>query len=371
MPYGTVNADLMTTSDGVSSSGLYGFKNRIINGAMLFVQRGTSFTNPSSGTYTLDRWQYRSTSATPTQTIAQNGGSVTPPTGFSNYLSYTASNAFTPSSTDRTVIGQYIEGFNTYDFAWGTANAKAASFSFWAYSSLTGSFGGAIKNSNEDYAYPFSYTISSANTWTYVTILITAPTSGTWTGATNTTSVEVYFALGSGSTRQGTANTWQSGDLWAATGSVNVTATSGAYLYVTGVQFEKGSTATSFDYRPYGTEESLCQRYYYRVKANSGGNGLFGVGWCRSTTEATVSIPYPTAMRTNPTALEQSGTAANYQLVFAASAAALSAVPVFGGETTTQGTRIDCTVASGLTAGHGVGLRAGSTSAYLAWSAEL
>ena len=57
MPYGTVNADLMTTSDGVSSSGLYGFKNRIINGAMVIDQRnaGASVT-PSNGAYTLDRW---------------------------------------------------------------------------------------------------------------------------------------------------------------------------------------------------------------------------------------------------------------------------------------------------------------------------
>jgi hypothetical protein len=32
------------------------------------------------------------------------------------------------------------------------------------------------------------------------------------------------------------------------------------------VQVEKGSTATSFDYRPYGTELNLCQRYFENVQ---------------------------------------------------------------------------------------------------------
>ena len=371
MAYGSVNADLMTTSDGVSSSGLYGFKNRIINGAMVIDQRnaGASVT-PTDGQYSLDRYLF-GVSQTSKLTAQQNAGAVTPPVGFSNYLGVTSSSAYSITSTDFFDIQQRIEGFNTSDLAWGTANAKTVTLSFQVYSSLTGTFGGCIRNSAQNYSYVFSYSISSANTWTQISVTIAGPTAGTWIGGTNGVGMIVQFSLGMGSTLSNTAGSWYSGNYRAPTGSTSVVGTNGATFYITGVQLEKGSTATSFDYRPFGTEESLCQRYYYRVKANSGGAGLFGVGWCRSSTEATVSIPYPTAMRTNPTALEQSGTAANYQLVFAASAAALSAVPVFGGETTTQGTRIDTTVASGLTAGHGVGLRAGSTSAYLAWSAEL
>jgi hypothetical protein len=370
MPYGSVNVDLMTTSDGVSSSGLYGFKNRIINGAMVIDQRnaGASVT-PADQAYTLDRWVYIADQASKC-TIEQTISGVSAPAGFSNYLGVTSTAATTITTSQVFGVVQRIEGYNMADFAWGTASAATVTLSFWVRSSLTGTFGGSLRNDDGNYNYPFSYTISSANTWEQKSVTITGATSGTWL-TTNGRAMQVVFGLGAGATVSGTAGAWSTSNFWSATGATQVLATNGATFYVTGVQLEVGSTATSFDYRPYGTELQLCQRYYYRVKANSGGNGLFGVGWCRSTTEATVSIPYPTAMRTNPTALEQSGTAANYQLVFAASAAALSAVPVFGGETTTQGTRIDTTVASGLTAGHGVGLRAGSTSAYLAWSAEL
>jgi hypothetical protein len=358
-------------SDVFNASSNFGFKNRIINGAMVIDQRnaGASVT-PTDGQFSVDRFSI-GISAASKITAQQNAGSVTPPTGFSNYLGITTIAAYSVAAGDVFNIGQGIEGFNTADLNWGTANAQTITLSFWVRSSLTGTFGGALRNSAGNRSYPFTYTISTANTFEYKTITIAGDTSGTWIGATNGVGIRLSIGLGVGSTYSGTAGAWAGSNFYSATGATSVVGTNGATFYITGVQLEKGSTATSFDYRPYGTEFVLCQRYYYRVKANSGANGLFGVGWCRSTTEATVSIPYPTAMRTNPTALEQSGTAANYQLVFAASAAALSAVPVFGGETTTQGTRIDTTVASGLTAGHGVGLRAGSTSAYLAWSAEL
>ena len=368
MPFGTINVDSVVNSDGVTSGGAYGFKNRIINGAMVIDQRnaGASVT-PTADTYTLDRWTNGMSQASK-MTIQQ---SSTVPSGFSKSLSVTVASAYTPSASEWFGFFQKIEGFNSADFGFGAAGASTVTISFWVRSSITGSYGFSLSNASQNRSYPVLYTVNSANTWEQKTITIAGDTSGTWVGGTNGIGLICIWSLGAGSTYQQTANAWGTGLGLGTTGQTNWITNTGATFYITGVQLEKGSTATSFDYRPFGTEESLCQRYYYRVKANSGGNGLFGVGWCRSSTEATVSIPYPVAMRTNPTALEQSGTAANYQLVFAASAAALSAVPVFGGETTTQGTRIDTTVASGLTAGHGVGLRAGSTSAYLAWSAEL
>lgn len=363
----------MTLAVNIAQSGSSNvtFRNRIINGAMVLDQRnaGASVTS-TSNPFTLDRWQAFGAPGAK-YTVQQNAGSVTPPVGFSKYLGVTSSSAYTVTSGDYFFLTQHIEGFNVADLNFGSANASTVTLSFWVRSSLTGTFGGSLANGAENRSFPFTYTISTANTWEYETITIAGDTTGTWATG-NTSGLEVNFGYGVGSGLSGTANgTWQAGDYRSATGTTSVVGTNGATWQVTGVQLEAGTTASPFEYRQIGTEESLCQRYYYRVKANSGGGGLFGVGWCRSTTEASVSIPYPTAMRTNPTALEQSGTAANYQLVFAASAAALSAVPVFGGETTTQGTRIDTTVASGLTAGQGVGLRAASTSAYLAWSAEL
>lgn len=261
MAYGTINAEQMTTQSGytLGAGDASSFKNRLINGNMAISQRGTTFTTPASGDYTLDRYQYRSTNVGQTLTVTQSSGG---PAGFSYYLGCTMTSAYSPTSSDRFAIGQLIEGFNTADLGWGTANAKAVTFSFWAYSSLTGTFGGAIKNSAEDYAYPFSFIMNSANTWEFKTVAITGPTAGTWVGATNGIGARVNWSLGAGTSRQATAGTWAAGDYWSATGAVNICATNGATFYVTGAQFEVGTVATSFDFRSIGTELSLCQRYY-------------------------------------------------------------------------------------------------------------
>jgi hypothetical protein len=52
------------------------------------------------------------------------------------------------------------------------------------------------------------------------------------------------------------------GSAFSATGATSVVGTIGATFYITGVQLEAGSSATEFEHRQYGTELSLCQRYY-------------------------------------------------------------------------------------------------------------
>ena len=262
MPYGTVNADLMTTSDGISSSGLYGFKNRLINSAMVIDQRNAgALINPmADATYYLDRWRASATQ-TSKLSIGQNAGSVTPPAGFTNYMGFTSLSAYSITSGDIFGIAQNIEGFNVADLGWGTANAQAVTLSFWVRSSLTGTFGGSFRNSASSRSYPISYTISSANTWEQKSITVAGDTSGTWL-TTNGIGILLFLSLGSGSTYSGTAGSWSGSVYTSATGATSVVGTNGATFYITGVQLEKGSTATSFDYRPFGTELSLCQRYY-------------------------------------------------------------------------------------------------------------
>ena len=356
-----------------SDSQYTGFKNRIINGAMVISQRnGTSSITPSSGfTYSLDRWQYGADVGSKVS-IQQNAGSVTPPVGFTKYLGVTSLSAYTAGSTEQYNIQQKIEGFNIGDLAFGTASASAVTLSFWARSSLTGSFSGSLVNSDGTRSYPFSYTIISANTWEYETITIAGDTTGTW-NTDNTQGMCVYFNLGNGSTFLGTAGAWTGSEKHGVTGSVSVVGTNGATFYITGVQLEKGSTATSFDYRPYGTELQLCQRYYYKINAadSSSGGAVFGLAYANTTTLAGVIGKFPVTMRTYPSALEQSGTAANYQVQFANTNTACSAVPTYSASTSTEGWRITATVASGLTVGQGGMLFGNSTSAYLAWSAEL
>ena len=293
MAYGTINADLMTTSDGVSSSGLYGFKNRLINSAMVIDQRnaGASVT-PTDGQYTLDRWT-AALSQSSKYTIQQNAGSVTPPVGFKNYLGATSSSAYSVGASDFFFIATKIEGYNIADLGWGTASAKTVTLSFQVYSSLTGTFGGALRNSGSSRCYPFTYTVSSANTWTTISITIAGDTSGTWL-STNGIGLEVCLNLGTGTTYSGTAGSWASSNYVSATGATSVVGTNGATFYITGVQLEKGSTATSFDYRPYGTELQLCQRYYNvsGVQVSGATSASAGMGW---------AYYYKAEMRANPT----------------------------------------------------------------------
>jgi hypothetical protein len=228
-----------------------------------------------------------------------------------------------------------------------------------------------LVNSAADRSYPFTYTISAANTWEQKSVTVAGDTSGTWL-TDNGIGIRVHFSLGSGSSYSGTAGAWASSLFFGATGATSVIGTNGATFYLTGVQLEKGSTATSFDYRPYGTELSLCQRYYYRITP-AVGFGMFGSSWNESTTRATGQVKFPVTMRARPTALEQTGTAANYAILHKTSATTCSAVPAY--ETYTNADIGVCffTVASGLIGGEGSALvnASGVTTAYLAWSAEL
>jgi len=128
-------------------------------------------------------------------------------------------------------------------------------------SSLTGTFGGALANNGGTRTYPFTYTISVANTWEQKSVTIAGDTSGTWL-TTNGVGLTLQIGLGVGSTYSGTAGSWAATNYLSATGATSVVGTNGATFYITGVQLEVGSTATSFDYRPYGTELALCQRYH-------------------------------------------------------------------------------------------------------------
>ena len=264
MPYGQVLVDTVKDSlNNVLAPASAVFRNRIINGAMVIDQRnaGASVTIGATGsTYILDRFYAQSISASKFS-VQQNAGSVTLPVGFTNYLGCTSLAATSSAASDYYAIVQNIEGFNTADLAWGTANAKTVTVSFQVYSSLTGTFGGSLKNSASNRSYPFNYTISSANTWTSISVTIAGDTSGTWL-TTNGSGIILSFNLGCGSTFLGTANSWQAGNFYAPTGATSVVGTNGATFYITGVQLEVGTNATSFDYRPYGTELALCQRYY-------------------------------------------------------------------------------------------------------------
>jgi hypothetical protein len=171
--------------------------------------------------------------------------------------------------------------------------------SFWVRSSLTGTFGGAFYNAAGNRSYPFSYTITVANTWEQKSITVAGDTSGTW-ATNNTTGIFVNFSLGAGSTYSGTVNTWAGALYTQPTGATSVVGTNGATFYITGVQLEKGSTATSFDYRPYGTELALCQRYCFNGSTIGVDSQVIASGMAYNTTQALLVINVPVSMRVVP-----------------------------------------------------------------------
>jgi hypothetical protein len=345
------------------------FKNRIINSNMAIDQRnaGASVTLGSGAVYCLDRWVVYSQAASKF-TVQQNAGSITPPIGFTNYLGLTVASAVSLGSADQYMLQQRIEGYNVADLGFGTANAKTITISFQVYSSLTGTFAGVICNSAENRTYPFTYTISSANTWTTASVTIAGDTTGTWL-TTNGVGLWLKLNLGTGATYSGTANAWTSSPyISSVTGSVNVVATAGATFYLTGVQLEVGTQATTFTTAggSYGAELALCQRYCQVISIRD--NGF--VGFNNSTTIGWFGYYPPVVMRTLPT-LGTTGTASNYRILYAGGATACSVIPSMVSDQGTGFYRIEGTVASGLTAGQG-SMLIGNNAAYnISFLAEL
>jgi hypothetical protein len=317
----TVKANNYYDASGSNAARLYGVSmrdggtgwvNRIINGNMVIDQRnaGASVT-PNLLAYPVDR-TFGFGSVTGKFSCQQNSGGVTPPSGFTNYIGAVSLSAYSVPSGEQYIFGQPIEGLNVADLGWGAAGAQTVTLSFWVRSSLTGTFGGSLQNSAFDRSYPFSYTISAANTWEQKSITIPGDTSGTWL-KTNGVGIRLGFSLGAGSTLSGTAGAWAGSNFVSATGATSVVGTNGATWFITGVQLEAGTVASPFEQIDYGRELIMCQRYYYKNFPGAA-NVTLGSGFVATTTIARIVTPFPVSMRAAPTALEQSGTASDYKV---------------------------------------------------------
>jgi len=258
---------------------------------------GASVT-PTSGQFITDRWKYGA-SQTSKFTSQQ---STTAPTGFINSLLFTSSSAYSVLAGDYFAFNTPIEGLNVSDLAWGTASAATITVSFWVRSSLTGTFAGVAKNSASSRSYPFTYTISSANTFEQKSVTIAGDTSGTWL-TTNGIGIQLLFSLGTGSTYSGTAGAWVGSDIWGVTGATSVVGTNGATFYITGVQLEAGTTASPFENRQYGTELALCQRYYLKETYTVASSlpHMYGYGYMYNNTQFEFTYSFPVEMRAAPT----------------------------------------------------------------------
>jgi hypothetical protein len=233
-------------------------------------------------------------------------------------------------------------------------------------SSLTGTFGGVLNNGGTR-SYPFTYTISSANTWEQKSITVAGDQSGTW-NATNGTGVQIWFGLGVGSTNAGPVGAWASANYVGVSSAVSVVGTNGATFYITGVHLEVGSTATRFDYRPYTTELQLAQRYFWSsgagITATVSSFAIHGSGAVFDTDSSDIVIRYPVNMRTAPTVTFSNVACASN------SEKAVTAINDVGSTLTTAFLR--CDHSSGFTAGYGAVLYNGNNAnGFVRFSSEL
>jgi len=304
---GLVFNDASTQTTAASG---FGFKNRIINGAMVIFQRGVAANTDLY--YSVDRWRLgKSNDAT--ESVTQ---STDAPPGFTHSIRNTVGTADTSIGA-----GQYsnfkhaIEAINIADFCFGTAAAKPVTLSFWVKSSVVGLYSGNICNYDETRICPYTYTINAANTWEYKTITFPGDTSGTWATAAGVGGLSLYFYMALGSNYyNGTPGVWGAPLNYGAGGAshANVLATTGNIFAITGVQLEKSPTVTAFDYRDYARELQMCQRYYCKsmrqsvVPSTSISGGTDGVSGGVHTYGSGVAyistwIAFPTCMRTIPT----------------------------------------------------------------------
>jgi len=283
------------------STGPLSNRNKIINGAMVIDQRNAGAAVTASGDFPVDRFSVINTTdgAFSAQQVSEA------PSGFTKSLKVTTTTAdATLTTTQNTHLRQAIEGFNVADLGWGTAAAQAITISFWVRSSLTGTFGGSLRNSASTRAYAFTYSISAADTWEYKTVTIAGDTTGTWL-TDNGVGILVSWGLGAGPDRSGTAGSW-TGDIYvSATGAVSLIGTLNATWQITGVQLEAGDTATPFEHRSFGQELALCQRYFQKT--------TFERRWYAATSSNFfgVSHTYTVPMRATPTKVFSGGSLVN------------------------------------------------------------
>lgn len=367
----TLDASTNATVAGTLAMGSSFKRNRIINGDMRVDQRnaGASVTLSTTTQYPVDRFAtYKGTSGA--TVTAQR--SSTAPTGFTNSIIFTASTGATPAAGDINGFWQNIEGLNVADLGWGTASAQTVTLSFWARSSVIGTYSVSLNNGASNRFYVATYSINAANTWEYKTINITGDTSGTW-ATDNSTCIQIVWDIGYGTNYNGTAGVWGSSIVRRTSASVQLIATTGATFYITGVQLETGSIATPYERQIYSDQLAQCQRYYYRMKAE-GLASTFCTGFNDSTTGAAGATFFPVQMRIAPTALEQSGTASDYRVRYTGGANTVcSAVPIISAATGTVNTVSTAFTigTTSLTAGQGCLMQAATANAYLGWSAEL
>ena len=286
------------------SGQITGRRNLIINGAMNVAQRATSATGLGGDGFTyntVDRFKNVMAGSSAGR-YTQTQTAVTDLPGFANCLKFDCTTADTSIAADEILqFGQYFEGQDVQQLKKGTSEAEKVTASFYVKGNASATYTCELEDAdNTRYnAQTFSVTTS----WNRVVLTFNADTTGTLDDD-NANSLRLNIFLHAGSTYTGgtfSSNTWQTTNNQRASSSqTSFYDSTDREFFITGVQLELGSTATSFEHRSFGEEKQLCYRYYYQRKAATNFMKIgHGRAYDTSNSTATYSVPVP--MRANPT----------------------------------------------------------------------
>jgi hypothetical protein len=324
--------------------GFAGGKNAVINADMAINQRNFS-SSTADNSFIFDRWQGALSGASATFSAQTFTLGTAPVAG---YEAKNFARMAVTTGNDYCRIQQKIESVRTLA-------GRTVTVSFWAKGTNPTTAGNVKFNYTQNYGTggsPSASSLSSDYTfvltanWTRYSFTIALPSlAGKTLGTNGDDHLGLFFGQGSSTS----ADTYTL-DLW-------------------GVQLETGSTPTPFQTASGGSpqaELAMCQRYYYRLT-----NATLAWGANYSTTVCRAAVYFPVEMRITPTALEQSGTAGDYQVSQAGGGnVTLSGVPLFSG-TSTRFATINGVVTAGLTIFNPAYIGQVASTAYLGWSAEL
>ena len=300
-----INGQLSATNLGM-------FRNRIINGDMRINQRGvTNLALVASPNFCVDRIQNYAAGLSGSSLNANQITLTVNDAPFAAGFTY-ALQSYTNTSTGNLLINrQMIEGCHMADFNWGTAYGVPITVSCWIKTNMpTGSLTSIlIKDAAQTQSYSAQYTIKASGQWQYVSVTIPPPAAGSsWPAVAGSCGLQVCYGTSWGNTT-GSANVWASGNTYNVSNeSVTFYQTAGNYFTCTGLQLEKGTLATAFEYRPFAVELRLCQRYYEVILDASSYNQAFGMAYYVSGTADQMTIPFKVTKAYTPTLAYGSGT---------------------------------------------------------------
>jgi hypothetical protein len=188
------------------------------------------------------------------------------------------------------------------------------------------------------------------------------PNGSPWNLGTNVHGIYLYIGGFSPVIATGTLNTWQIANYKSSVGTTNWLVNAGNYIEFTGVQLEKGTVATPFEFRNYAQELQLCQRYMFQLTYQD-------TAYCyqRTSVLGMFLIRFPVTMRSavNPTL---SGT---FNASIGSSDTTISSISAPGGAYAASATGSQYMFPLAQTIGNAGYIWMNSSGAYIRYDAEL